>query len=469
MKPALTLAVALLAAVPFMRATPAAADTVFDPSPPENNYPLDITFRTGISADQEITDVTLHFSLKNRGQSGFGKPDSLERGTSVEAEVVVDTNPNTNWLPVGNEFTYFWEATLADGSTVESGEQSFLFLPPGRDWEEASSDLVTVYYFGERSKTANRFLDAADEVYAEVGQRLLGTELEHVPVKVVLFVTPEEIAESQPSKGRTVEEAGIVTCGYRPGSADDIIVVAASCGGGSSIETFRHEFGHILNAAAGESALVHLPSWIDEGLAVHAQAENDFDGSFRSAIRRGELLPFNRLSRAPSDPNDTLLFYGQSHAMVLFLLEKYGHPKLAELMSLTAGGTRFDIAFEQTYGMNMAGFEEAFREENGLPSLDVEGTPTAESTTSGEQPARSTPTPFHATASSGGSSDGNGMDPVLVGTLGAAVIFALLAILLLLLSQILRNRRLVAPVESPDASPPGPDREDEEPRWGRPS
>jgi len=462
LKQVLALAAMLVAVAVITDPVPAVADTVFDAAPPDNNYPLDITFRATITADLEITDVTLHFSLKNRGQSGVGKPEPFEPSDTVNATVVVDTNPNTNWLPVGNEFAYFWEADLADGSTVESEEQSFLYLPPEREWEEASNELVTVYYFGERSNTANRFLEAAGEVFAEVGERLLQTTLKHLPVKVVLFVTPEEIAESQPSKGRTVEEAGLVTCGYRPGSADDIIVVAASCGGGSSIETFRHEFGHIINAAAGESALVNLPAWMDEGLAVHAQAENDFDGGFRSAIRRGELLPFNRLNRAPSDPNDTLLFYGQSHAMVVFLLDNYGEDKLADLMSLTSSGTRFDIAFEQTYGMDMAAFEDAFRERSGLPPAATAGTPTPAS--SDPQPARSTPTPFHSPAASSGSEDG--WDPVLVGTAVAAGMSALLAVFLLLLSQILRNRRVAAPTQARSEAPA--EDSDRESGWGRP-
>lgn len=451
-------------------AAPAFADTTFETSDPLNNYPNSIVFQANIESDQEITDVTFRFSLKNRDQSGFGKPDSLTPGTSVTAAVEIETNPDTNWLPVGNEFTYHWEATLADGSVVESPEEIFLFLPPNRDWVSVTNGLLTVHYYGERTNTANSFLDAAEEVYADIGQGLFDSELEHLPVKVVLFVSTDEIAESQPSKGSTVEASGLVTCGFRPGSADDIIVVAARCGGGSSVDTLRHEFGHILNANAGESSLVTLPSWIDEGLSVYAQDENGFAGAFQSGLRREELLPFNRLNLPPSDPNDTLLFYGQSYAMVSYLIDVFGEDKLAELMSLTSNGTRFDRAFEQIYGMDMLGFEEVFREANGLPPANQSADPTPEPTTANEQPSGSTSTPDTDTGFVTNGSDNDGYDLFVVGSISAAVLFALVAIFLLLLTQVLSNRRTAtvgvggnstddgpSPPSEPGNGPPGED------------
>ena len=447
----------LVLAVTLLPATGASADTIITSSPPQNDYPKTLRFRAEIAADQQITDVTLRFTLRNRGLSGYGKPDSFTPGTKVSVTVEIDTNPNTNWVPVGNEFAYHWEATLADGSVVQGKEESFLFLPPGRDWQKAGNELMTVYYYGERGNTANKYLAAAADVYGKIGQGLLKTQLRHVPVKVVLFVNPSELAESQPSKGTTFEASGIVTCGYRPGSADDIVIVAASCSGGSSVDTLRHEFGHILNASAGESSLVKLPSWLDEGLAVTAQEENDFASAYRAAVRRQQLLSFDRLSSPPSDPDQTLLFYGQSQAMVDYLVANKGTDKLAQLMQLTKANTRFDTAFRQVYGFDMKGFEAEFRAANGLPpatsatpSSGQQAGPTPAPTNGGAQSAAPTAAPTARAQAAADDGDGDGLDPLAIGAIGLAAFAGLAAVFLFLLSQMLANRRLAATRSLPE-------------------
>lgn len=467
MKAAIAAIAAIVCAAAWLPATAVRADTVITAAAPENDYPQTLRFRADMTSDQQITDVTLRFSLRNRNLSGYGKPDSFTPGTKVSATVEIDTNPNTNWIPIGNEFTYHWEATLADGSLVQGAEASYLYLPPGREWQKAGNELMTVYYYGERANTANRYLSAAGEVFATIGQGLLKTQLRHVPVKVVLMVSPSELAESQPSKGSTFEASGIVTCGYRPGSADDIVIVAASCAGGSSVDTLRHEFGHILNAAAGESSLVKLPSWLDEGLAVVAQEQNDFAGAYRTALRRQQLLAFDRLSSPPSDPDQTLLFYGQAHAMVEYLVANKGAEKLAQLMQLTKGNTRFDAAFKQVYGFDMKGFEAEFRAANNLPPAGSATPPSGQQsgqtpspTTGSTQQTAATPTPTAAPpASSDGSDDG--LDPLAIGAIGLGIFAGLGAIFLFLLSQVLGNRRrasaATASRTAPFARPPSDD------------
>ena len=98
-----------VALAPLCLAAAAHAETVISSAAPQNDYPKALNFKADISSDQEITDVTLRFSLRNRNLSGYGKPESFTPGTNVSVTVEIDTNPNTNWVPVGNEFVYHWE------------------------------------------------------------------------------------------------------------------------------------------------------------------------------------------------------------------------------------------------------------------------------------------------------------------------------------------------------------------------
>jgi hypothetical protein len=451
---------------------PASAETIITAAPVENAYPKSLTFKMTATADQEITDATLRYVLKNRATSGIGKPESFTPGKSVSTTVVVETNPNTNWLPIGNELTWHWELTLADGSTFSSKDDTYLYLPTNHDWKNASNELMTVYYYGDRSGSATRFLAAATDTYTKVGKSLLKTQLRKTPVKVVLVVDSKEVEESQPSKGTTFQNSGIITCGYRPGSADDIIVVAATCGGASSVDTLRHEFGHIINLSAGESTLVKLPSWLDEGLAVYAQeSPADFLSAFQATVRqRKDILAFERLASPPSDPNQTLLFYGQSYVMTKYLIDTYGADKLAALLALTKASTRFDVALQRTYGFDMKAFEVEFRQANNIggsggatpaPTTRPQQQQATPVPTQRAQPAATAP-PTAVPAASNSGSNSDSLDPVAMVSVGAAILFALVAVFLYLVSQVIAQRRSAeTPVQPPshpdDWAPPRSD------------
>ena len=100
------LLVALLPALVFVsvETTRARADATFETSTVENGYPKNLTFKLVANAPIEIKDVTLTYSLSGRGPIALAKPEpnSFTPGTKVTTSVIVDTNPNTNWLPVGN-------------------------------------------------------------------------------------------------------------------------------------------------------------------------------------------------------------------------------------------------------------------------------------------------------------------------------------------------------------------------------
>lgn len=438
--------------------SPARADATITEESVENGFPRNIVFNVAATSDVEITDITLNYRIADRATSARGKPDFVAASTSIDTSVTVTTG-GSSYIPVGSEFLYSWEFELADGTTSNSPEQSFLYLPPGPEWQNIDNEIVRVYYHGDRQGTAEEYLQAGLETYDEVARDLFGIALTILPVKVVLFAEEPDLEAARPGAGGTFD-AAVVNCGTKV-TSDIVFVIHRSCGTSDRTDTFRHELGHIINEAAGEGPLGILPSWLDEGTAVLAQSEpgQSYAGAVDAALRTGRLIPFDQMATASSNASQVNLFYGQSYAMVLFLIEQGGPETFSEFFATIKAGNRFDTALEQVYGFDLAGFEEAFYAANGVQSQPPGANPTSPGSQSGGTPAPTRP-PLQTTSS--GSSNDDDLDTVVIGVVGASVLFGLVAVFFYLLSLMLANNRKAsanaAPSESNDEDwrPPPP-------------
>ena len=448
----------------------------------ENDFPQFLRFRLTTSAPSEVTDVTLRYRVTGAGSLARAKPEEFEPvppGADVNVEVRVPTG-TLGFIPVGSEFVYHWELTLDDGTTLESEESSYVYLPPGKDWQSVHNDFMRVYFHGNEEATALRYLEAAQRTYTRVGQ-LLQTELEIVPVNTVLFASESDLEDAQPGRSE-VYDAATFLCGSQVAN-NVIFVIDRSCGTRDVSDTLRHEFTHILTKAAGESALGKVPSWLDEGTAVYAQTEpgSGFLDPFEVGVAIDRLIPFRVMIGGNSDPNQVGLFYGQSYQMVRFLIARGGEEEFARLFATIKAGNRFDTAIEIVYGLTLDEFENEFRASHDLPPREPipaatpareepatpaatpateqpEATPTA--TTAPEQPE---PEPTAAPAgqrASTGDDGGRDISNIALGAIAGGAVLALLAVFAFLLSLILGNRGPqpeAAAVDAPaEPTPTGP-------------
>lgn len=407
-----------------------------------NGYPKNLTFSFQAHANSEITDVSLVYSITGRDSTAIGKPSEPPSGKTFTAEVVIQVNSGSSYIPVGSEFVYHWEIKSADGTTVKSPEQTFLFLPPNQDWKSVKGDFMIVYYHGDKEATAKSYLTAGVETFEKIGKNLFNIQLKQVPVKVILFDNERESDAARPGSGIGTFDSTVTTCGTKV-TNDIVLVIPVQCGSTDRTDTLRHEFGHILNETAGEGSLAKLPSWLDEGTAVYAQTSpGDFQTAFAQAVRANRLIPFSQMSSPTSDPAKVGVFYGEAYNMVKYLVDKGGPRKYAEFFATIKQGSRFDQALKTVYGFDMAGFETEFLAAQS--SSPPRTNPTAAPTQRPQQNARTTPTATKAAASQQkpGSDDGSGISTGTFAIIGAAMVFALLGLLSFLASQLMANNRM---------------------------
>lgn len=416
----------------------AAGAAVIESTSVENGYPRALTFRVTARADVEIVDATLHYAIKGRGTLALDKPRDLSPARTLTAEVELLVNTGQSYIPVGSEFTYFWEVKTADGQVARSEEGYFLYLPPNRDWKSVGNDFMVVFFHGDRETLARAYLDAGTETYRRIGRELYGIELATLPVKVILFATEAEMDPARPGAGGRFD-AAVTTCGTKV-TNDILLMIPTPCGTNDRTDTLRHELGHILNEVAGEGTLAKLPAWLDEGAAVYAQSSpGDYEVAFRAAVRADRLIAFSQMVVPTADPQLVGVFYGQAYFMVKFLIEREGPGRFAELMGAIKSGKRYDVAIEEVYGLNLRAFEDAFRAAYGLGSR---ATPTVVPTRAAPQAVPTVvPTRAGAAQGAGGGDGGGGVDRGFLVILGLAVLLALAAAFSWLLAMMLASGR----------------------------
>lgn len=442
----------VLALSSLSTALPARAEAVIDSSTLENDYPRALKFRVTASAPENVTDVTLSYTVVGRGSGALGKPTEITPARTLTAEVVVSANSSSNYLPVGSEIIYHWEITTADGKTAIGPDQTFLYLPPGKDWKTVSGEFMTVYYVGDdREALANAYLKAGVDTWQKIGVKLLNTKLKQTPVRVMLFDTEAQLNEAQTGRGSTFD-AAVTTCGTKVAS-NIVFVIPAACGSPDRTDTLRHEFGHIINEAAGEGALGKLPSWVDEGTSVYAQSTaGDYIDAFQQGARANQLIPFGQMNTPSNEPRLVGVFYGQSYFMVKYLIDKGGPEKYALFFATIKKGNRFDDAIEQVYGFTLEEFEREFLTSVGSGRPAATATPRPQQQQQATQaptqrPAQQTQpaaAPTRAPVSlrdSGSTDDGGGIGGGTIAIVGVAVTLVLFAVFSFFLMMFLQNQR----------------------------
>ena len=350
----------------------------------KNNFPRSLIFTLDVTAPVDIEDVTLRYSISGLGRAR-GSPVSFTPARSVLAEV--------------------------------------------------ENSIASIYFYGNRLQLAQKLLDAATQTYEAIGRQLLKTGLDAGTVGVVLFSTENEMLEALPGRN-TSFDAQVYTCGVKV-AANTLYVTDGAC---DPVDTLRHEFVHILTDAAGVGAFGRLPSWLDEGTAVFGQSDPGagYISAFNIAVSFDRLIPFSEMATASAEAVQVNLFYGQSYAMVGFLVELGGEEKFAELFATIKAGNRYEDALELIYGFDLSGFESAFRKAFNLPD-NVEATDileeqkeSAEEASSEEASAEEAVDLIDASVSS----DTNDVSGLTIGFIVSGIVLALVAVVIFITNAV---------------------------------
>ncbi len=321
----------------------------------ENAFPEGLRFRLQATSDVPIERVLLHYRLLPRGVQAAVGVDA-EPGTQVDATYVLGW-PRT-YLAPGTVVEYRWELRDAAGGSFFTQAQTATYSDPRFPFRSLEQGGVVLYWYAGSEEQARRLLQVAADTLSRM-EALLRVKVDFA-VKVWVYASTSDMAPALVPRSEAFDRA-VITAGEKV--SDDTVLMA----GMGALDTLRHELAHVVTAVAGRGPFGDLPAWLDEGTAVYAQeSPGGFRLAFQEAARRDALLPLSSIGSYPGDPSRVNLFYGQSWALVSYLIETYGEEKFAQLFATFKRGATTDGALRAVYGLGLYDLEDEWRRSLGL-------------------------------------------------------------------------------------------------------
>jgi hypothetical protein len=294
----------------------------------------------------------------------------------VEGEFFWRTDTGGRYVPPGTIITYNFEIQDAAGQRIETEPERFVYFDArfvdedgNSQWQEVAAGTVTVAYKGPVKKRADdvlsTILETLDKMVPIMGEAAIGE-----PIRVTMYNNSKEMLEALPPRSAAVGRE-LITEGQAFNEFGTLLVLG---GGRLALGTASHEVMHIITHRVGDSILRRVPSWLSEGLSEYANVDPGFsyDIALDFAVETDRLLPHVYMPALPGDPEDVIIFYGQSRSIVRMMIGRFGPDAMRELMATLKSGANVDRALRTVYGFGLQGLDAMWRESIGAELLEVE-------------------------------------------------------------------------------------------------
>ncbi len=125
-------------------------------------------------------------------------------------------------------------------------------------------------------------------------------------------------------------------------------IIAILLNTGNSTVTLGHEINHIIFINS-VPRINTVPQWFIEGLAIH-ESQPGIEAAQLERYALARDIPDIVGSKQPSGDFSTPQDYAEGYMMINFIIDKFGQPKLYEIISRLQGGADFNAALTQVLG-----------------------------------------------------------------------------------------------------------------------
>ena len=328
----------------------------------ENSWPDSVVVTALVDGGSDVESATFLYKILPEGAL-TREAAELTIGDVTRAVAEFPTRDPMLWIPAGADFEWRWEFVTSDGETHETDPQVWRYEDPRFDWQSLIEGDLEVAYYDNRS-VAEQMLREGLEALEEISPFLGLDEL--IPIKVYVWASTEDAREVERIDSETFEES-VITGGTRV-LADLVHIYQPSRW------VVRHELTHVLTKLAGEGPYGDLPAWLDEGMATIAEGDwlDRRGGALQYAINNDLVLSLRSMESPSNTPGFVDIFYGQSAAVVLFLLQEHGNEAMNELFDTFKNGSSVEDALQSIYGLSRIELDNAWRDSVGLPPREAE-------------------------------------------------------------------------------------------------
>lgn len=324
-----------------------------------------LTFMIQAESEAEIVELDLYYRIVGRPATSRNEVE-FTPGHSIEAEFVIDQTKPENYLPPGTELEYWWKIVDSADNELKTEKQTLLYLDNRYDWQKLVNERVGLYWYEGDQSFGQALFDRANEALDTL-ETDMGIMVED-RIKIFIYANHQDLlgaistSAQEWTGGQAFTRYGVVVIGVRPSQLE------------WGLGATTHEMTHLVVHQATENPYGDLPTWLDEGIAVYNENQEELDQDFRPAFERAvkndQLMTLRSLSSPfPSDPDEAQLAYGQSGAVVKFMIDTYGTEAMANLLDIFSRGALYDEALNEALGVDMDGLDNAFRASYDLPPL----------------------------------------------------------------------------------------------------
>ena len=340
------------------------------------SFPESVSFSATITSDSEIRSIVLEYGNEQQtcGEVTAKAFPQFSPGKTVAAKWTWEMRQSGS-LPPGASLWWRWRITDSNGNETLSETKTITWLDDIHDWKSINNgDFLRLHWYEGDQTFA---IDLAKSAYngLQFNETQSGLKAE-APINIYIYADTDDLQEAilyEPSwtGGQAFPDQDIVILGISPSDLDwgrDAIV---------------HELTHVLVGHQTFSCLGDVPTWLNEGLAVYSEGELDSASQRQldEAIRFNTLLTVRSLSSGFSEVADKAnLSYTQSYSLTEFLIETHGQEKMTDLLLSLRDGLAIDSALLQTYGFDIDGLENAWRQAIGAKPPSVSAQPTSQPT-----------------------------------------------------------------------------------------
>jgi len=321
----------------------------------EVNFPDALIFKLEVSTSTDITKIRLHYQVDRMNYATVISEawPKFTPAPMVETQWVWDMRKAS--LPPGAAIKYWWTVEDKAKNILITPEKTVCFADFNHPWQSLTSEQLTLFWYEGNNSFAQELMAACQQGLEKLAKDT-DANLEK-PAKKYIYASTKELLEAmifprEWTGGVAYTEFGIIAIGIPPEQLE------------WGKRTVAHELAHLVVHQLTFSPYANLPTWLDEGLAMHAEGEADpyMQAWLRKAIEEDKLISVRSLSSPFSaKPEEAYISYAQSQSLVEYLIQNYGQDKIFKLLKLFKQGCTYDEALIEVYGFDADGLDARWR------------------------------------------------------------------------------------------------------------
>ena len=320
-------------------------------------FPSALVFKIKAQSQSDITKLRLHYQVDrmNYAQVTSEAWPDFTPSPKVETEWVWDMRKAT--LITGATVRYWWTIEDATGDKLITSPEVIRFDDLRYSWQKLTMGQLSLFWYKGSQSFADELMAACQQAL----ERLFKDTGVYPEKSISIFVYASTrdlqgamIFPREWTGGVAFTEYGLIAIGVPTNELD------------WGKRAVAHELGHIVIHQMTFSPYgdIVLPTWLDEGLAMHAEGKPDpyLESWLKKAISQQKLISVRSLSSPFSaKPEEAYISYAESQSLVEFLIHNHGKDKMLNLLRLLKEGNSCDEAMTEVYGFDQDGLDTLWR------------------------------------------------------------------------------------------------------------